>query len=344
LALVEPVDTVEAQRPDPRSVYLLQFGNGYRCSRCVVTGKKLHLLTSAGRYQGALVFAYPSAVRIAGRIRAFALQLPTPEYPPLRPLPFLAKPAALILPWEHSRRDLLFATKHLRFELSKEDEQRAREYLQATLHTELSPRTERRYRRPSTSQPHVNVLIYLTVLHMARYTDALRTSGARFSDAGRFSLQTLLKARQISDLLPIKRRARLPTPREIWERRRREFLEWPSLLSSQSLPLQAWEGRVLRLADDAALKGLEPPLAAGSWLLLEKAPVTPDTEGESTRSGWSRPIYVLRKGLEAICGYLQRDGDRLVLLTDREAKPANVPLHGEDLQRLNRVTGVAVPV
>src|SRR5580692_2575337 len=81
LALVEPVDTAEQLRPHPRSIYLLQFGNGYRCSRCVVTGGKLHLLTSERRYQGPQDFAYPGAVRIAGRIRTFALRLPSPEYP-----------------------------------------------------------------------------------------------------------------------------------------------------------------------------------------------------------------------------------------------------------------------
>ena len=37
MALVEPIDEEEAQQPNPRSVYLLQFANGYRFSplRCV---------------------------------------------------------------------------------------------------------------------------------------------------------------------------------------------------------------------------------------------------------------------------------------------------------------------
>ena len=37
-ALVEPIDQEEMQRPNPRTIYLLQFRNGYHCSRCVVTG------------------------------------------------------------------------------------------------------------------------------------------------------------------------------------------------------------------------------------------------------------------------------------------------------------------
>jgi len=41
MALVEPIDEEEARQPNPRSIYPLQFGNGYRCSRCVVTRGRL---------------------------------------------------------------------------------------------------------------------------------------------------------------------------------------------------------------------------------------------------------------------------------------------------------------
>jgi hypothetical protein len=344
LALVKPVETAEQLRPHPRSIYLLQFGNGYRCSRCVVTGGKLHLLTSERRYQGPQDFAYPGAVRIAGRIRTFALRLPSPEYPHRRTLPFSFGAADLTLPWEQARRDQLFASEHKRFVRLEAEERAVRERLKATLHTQLSARTERRYRYPSNSQPHVNVLLYLTVLHLARYTDALRASGVAYPEAGRFSLQTLLNAKELSDLLPFTRPARVPTPGEVWERHRREFLEWPSLLSLNLSELRLSEERVLRLADASALKGLEPPLAAGSWMLMERVDAIPDTQGERGRSGWSRPIYVLRKGLDAICGYLERDGDRFVLLTQREAQSSNVTFHQDDLALLNRVTGIAVPV
>ena len=46
IALVEPIGELEQQRPNPKAIYLLQFGNGYRCSRCVVTKGKLLLLAS----------------------------------------------------------------------------------------------------------------------------------------------------------------------------------------------------------------------------------------------------------------------------------------------------------
>jgi hypothetical protein len=87
VALVIPVGEAERRRPNPRAIYLLQFGNGYRCSRCVVSGGNLILLTSGRRYSGPQEFSYPQTVRIAGRVRMFAVGLPVPEYPSLRSLP-----------------------------------------------------------------------------------------------------------------------------------------------------------------------------------------------------------------------------------------------------------------
>jgi hypothetical protein len=46
IALVAPLSQDEVSRPNPRSIHLLQFGNGYRCNRCVVTRSKLLLLVS----------------------------------------------------------------------------------------------------------------------------------------------------------------------------------------------------------------------------------------------------------------------------------------------------------
>ena len=48
-------------RPNPRAIYLLQFSNGYRCSRCVVTGAKLLLLTSGRQYTGPQEFSIRNA-------------------------------------------------------------------------------------------------------------------------------------------------------------------------------------------------------------------------------------------------------------------------------------------
>lgn len=130
VALVLPVDEAERLRPNPRTIYLLQFGNGYRCSRCVVTRGKLLLLVSRRRYNGPQEFAYPQSVRIAGRIKMFALGLPVPDYPLLHTLPSLQQSAPLILPWEHSSMDRLFAAKHRRFRRSPKDLPRIREEME----------------------------------------------------------------------------------------------------------------------------------------------------------------------------------------------------------------------
>ncbi len=215
MALVEPIDRDEALHPNPRNIYLLQFGNGYRCSHCVATGRKLRLFTPRGTYLGREEFLYPGGVRIAGRIRMFALDLPVPEYRGLGQLPESQQGADLVLPWEHRSRDRLLATKHRRFRRSKEQEQLIRDVLKGELHAKLSGRSERRYRSPTPSEPHVNALIHLTVAHTARYTDALRTGGSLRSDRGRFSLESLLNARRIEDLLDRPRSAEPPTPAEV---------------------------------------------------------------------------------------------------------------------------------
>lgn len=170
LALVEPIGETEKALPNPRNIYLLQFANGYRCSHCVVTGDKLRLFSTRRMYLGREEFAYPGSVRLAGRIRMFALSLPLPEYPVPLSLPSGTRGADLILPWEHGTRDRLFLTKHRRFKKSIEEEVSAQEFLSERLHAKLSGRSERRYRRPTSSDPHVNALIHLALAHVARYT------------------------------------------------------------------------------------------------------------------------------------------------------------------------------
>ena len=110
------------------------------------------MFSSKGMYLGREEFLYPGAVRIAGRIRMFAVDLPVPEYPSLGLLPENLQGADLILPWEHPSRDRLLATKHKRFRRSKEQERSIHDVLKAELHAKLSGRTERRYRRPTESE------------------------------------------------------------------------------------------------------------------------------------------------------------------------------------------------
>jgi hypothetical protein len=343
MALVEPIDRDEASQPNPRRIYLMQFGNGYRCSHCVVTGNKLRLFSSGRAYLGREEFLYPGSVRIAGRIRMFAMNLPAPEYPSLRLLPRCQQGADLILPWEHRSRDRLLATGHRRFKRSKEQEHLTRNALAAELHANLSGRSERRYRSPTSSKPHVNALLHLTLVHYARYTDVLRAGGLLHSDKGRFSLESVLRARRIEDLLAQPRTSYSPTPNDIWEGLRRDWVEWPSLLSMKFPHLPQWDERIIRLAEGCNIGGLDPSIRPGSCVLLEKAATIPNRRSEVTKTGWSRPLYVLRKGMKHICGYLEREGNQYVLLSDA-AGEAKIAFRADELPSLSRVAGVAVPV
>jgi hypothetical protein len=343
MALVEPIEENEKLLPIPRAIYLLQFANGYRCSHCVVTRGKLRLFTTERSYFGREEFLYPGAVRIAGRIRMFALGLPVPDHLRLRPLPNIGRGAELILPWEQPTRDQLLATKRRRFMRSKEEKEFVQEVLQGELNARLSERSERRYRTATSPDPHVNALLHLTMAHVARYTDALRTGGSWFSDRGRFSLDTLLQATSLEDAVAADRHARLPTPVDVWEARRQEFGEWPPLLSIKFPELRRWDDRVVRVSQGSGIRDLEPTIGAGSWLLLEKVSSIPDIRRAEKQTGWSRPIYVLRRRLEIICGRLARDGNQFLLLGDA-AGEVKQRFGLDSLAQLSRVSGVAVPV
>ena len=344
VALVEPIEEEEGLRPNPRAIYLLQFGNGYRCSRCVVTRGKLLLLVSVRNYNGPQEFAYPGQVRIAGRIRVFALSLPLPDYSLLSSLPLSSQGAPLVLPWEHSSMDSLFAAKHLRFQRSRRDGPLVRAVLGDVFHTKLSGRTERRYRSFTLSQPHIDTLIQLTVMNVARYTDSLSAKRALPSDRGRFSLGTLLNAKHLADMPNEPLKTRIPTPANLWQDRRKEFVEWPTLLSAKFPQLRSWSGTVIRLAQGNAIRGIEPSLSPGSLMVLDKVSEIPDLESEAKKSGWSRPLYALRRGAKILCGHLDKDGNQFALLSNSPGTEPPVLFGPEELVQLSRVAGVAVPV
>ena len=339
---VEPITAEEQQRPNPRRIYFLQFGNGYRCSRCVVTRGKLLLIETAKNYHGPQQFLFPGAVRIAGRIRMFALSLPSLERPHLQSLPRFTAGAPLILPWEHSSMANLFATEHRRFKQSGED-LRVREALNDIFRDPLTSRTERRYRRPTTSQPHVNTLIQIALSNVTRYTDALRSQGVLASDRGRFSLEALLKAQTLDEVRQTHVRAEAAQPAATWEARRQEFPEWPPLLSLKFPRLQSCDDRVVRLSRALDMPGLEPPIAAGSLLLLEESAEQTRATGEQ-RNGWSRPLHAFRRGTDVFLGYLKRDDTRFALDCSASGGLPNCYLMREELPNVRLVSGIAVPV
>jgi len=216
------------------------------------------------------------------------------------------------------------------------------EVLNERLSAKLSGRSERRYRRPTPSDPHVNGLMHLALAHMARYTDALRISSSWHSDQLRLSLDSMLNASSLEETKVFQKSTRTPTPRNVWEARREEFGSWPPLLSMRFPKLSQWDDRIVRLAKGNDITDLDPSLAAGSLLLLENIAAPPDYQVEGAKIGWSRPIYVLERGVELICGYLERRGGDYAILSGTHGV-VRASFRSEDLANLNRAIGVAVP-
>jgi hypothetical protein len=101
---------------------------------------------------------------------------------------------------------------------------------------------------------------------------------------------------------------------------------------------------VIRIAEEVEIKGLEPRIRPGSWMLLEELPAVPDTRSDTSKYGWSRPLYALGQGLETVFGHLERDGSSFALLTASDVPPSRVMFHQSELSNLRRVCGVLVPV
>jgi hypothetical protein len=232
----------------------------------------------------------------------------------------------------------------MRFKRTKDKEQLVREAFRKVFGSSPSQRTERRYRAFTPSEPHVDSLIYFTVANFVRYTDALRTGGSLVTDTGHYSLETLLNARQWADVLAATPEVRLPQPVKAWEVYRSELVEWAPLLSVKFPELHLWSDRALRLANGSAIQGLDPAIAPGSWMFLERALAIPDVQNEQKKAGWSRPIYVLRRGFNIICGYLEKDGAGYALLSSVHGYGSKTTLAKDELKDLWRASCVFIPV
>jgi hypothetical protein len=79
-------------------------------------------------------------------------------------------------------------------------------------------------------------------------------------------------------------------------------------------------------------------------MFLEKAPAISDVQSEQRKTGWSRPIYVFRRGFNIICGYLERDGAKYALLSSVRGHGSKTTLAKDELKDLWRASCVLIPV
>jgi hypothetical protein len=153
----------------------------------------------------------------------------------------------------------------------------------------------------------------------------------------------LLNATSLEEATLARISAHLPTPIEVWDVWKKEFVELSLLLAVKFPQLHLWDNRIVRMAQGCSINGLDPSITPGSWLFLGTIPWLPDPQNDAKKTGWSRPIYVLRRGLKIFCGYLERDGNQYALLSNLRQEPKAV-FRAEDFSELNNVAGVVVPV
>jgi hypothetical protein len=310
---VEPISPEEQASPDADAMYCLQFDNGYRCSRCAVSKNKLVLLPHNGTYAGPYEFLYPHEVRIAGRVRGFAIGLPPRQVRwPEMPRPYTSGP--LLLPWEHSSFHGLLRAKRMRFGLTESDLDRANEIFEGLLGVTISRRTLRRYEGGRDGLPHTGVLLALTVFHAARFRDVLGSLRLWKDEADRYSLTTWLKTQRLEDLPSMLRSATVPQPYESWQMFLSEWGEWPALLSMALPRMEQLQHRLLRIRSSDVFNGLSPLIRPGAVALLEELEHLPISQGDNKKQDWDRPIYAIRHNRDVLCGYVENDGKRLTLI------------------------------
>jgi hypothetical protein len=332
-AVVQSIEDAERWNPISDGVYLLQFPNGYQCSRCRLVDRRLHLSTGE-------TFLYPGMVRIVGRVRAYATVLPLTSPSAERRLCEYDGNADLVLPCEHRSLGKLFATEYRRIVRTEAEQFQIQDKLEAILPSKLSERTRRRYRSETDSEPHVDTLIQMCLENYVRYYDVLRVGGYVFHAASRFSLESMLLAKHFGDLEAVRPEALLPQPVETWNARRSEFLEYGALFAINFPTLSSRQDRVLRIGNDAGFYAGETYLNAGSWLLLEE----PNVPGGVTEFERSPALYVMPREFDFVFGSLEHDGDNFALVDASGGTESRYTFGLGEVSRLRRVRGAVIPV
>jgi hypothetical protein len=343
VASVEPISSAERASPDADAMYCIQFRNGYRCSRCVIEGNKLILLPDNGTYVGPYEFLYPQEARITGRVRGFAVSLP-PQQIRWPEIPRSSTSGPLVLPWEHSSFHDLLRAKRMRFGLTGGDLDRANEIFDSVLGVTISRRTLRRYEGGSDGMPHTNLLLALTLFHAARFCDVLESLRLWKDETARYSLTTWLRAKALSDLPSMLRAATVPEPYDRWKVVLSEWGEWPSLLSMAFPRMEQLQHRLLRINRNDIFNGLDPLIRPGAVALLEELEQPPNSQGDSKKQAWERPIYAIRYKSDVLCGYVENDGKRLTLIPHPKSSARRVSFLHHQIIVAGRFMAIASPL
>lgn len=340
---IEPVSLAEQSNPDPDGIYCLQFGNGYKCCRCLASQNKLILIPRSSHYVGQHEFLYPQEVRIVGRARGFAAQLPLVLSDKTEEAE-VSRSAPLILPWEQPSLATLLQTERLRFGLKEQMLDQANQILESRVGATLSRRTLRRYAYEARLVPHTDTLLALTLFHSVRISDVLRSLRFWQDESRLYSLASLLKTRSLVELPVHHGAAAAPEPRMRWRELLNDWGEWPTLLSLAIPQMEQYQHRLLRIYRNPIFDGLDPLLRVGSVALLEELHQIPKTQDDREKRGWNRPMYAIRRGEEVFCGYCENDGMRITLIPHPRSSARRVSFLHHQITILGKLAGIASPL
>jgi len=340
---VEPISDHLQRWDDPFSMYFLQFKNGYRCSRCVVSDGKLTLLPYSHRYFGRHEFLYPHEVRIVGQIRGFVASFPPSTFTPVESRRAPSK-TPLIFPWEQPSLNALLRTESLRLGLDRQKVERANEVLKSLLDITVSERTLRRYHHGAETNPSAGVLVALCLIHSVRFSDVLRLVGLLRDESEYFSLSTWLRAATMDELRSVLHDAITPTPSDAWDYLMREWGAWPTLISIIIPGLRKLENRILRIEQDKLFPGLPPSIRPGTFALIDELGDLPDTGADRDKDEWGRPIYALQHKQDILCGYLDRDEEHFTLIPHPRSRARRISFLRRQVEIIGRLIVVASPL
>ncbi len=205
----------------------------------------------------------------------------------------------------------------------------------------LSSRTLRRHENDGGRLPRTAILLAMTALLSLRISDVLRLLLPRNQGRQGFSLDTLMGSKKTDELPRSFDPPPSPEPATQWQELLEEWKEWPSMISMTFPDLAAQRENFLRLHHDRRFRGLIPLLRSGSVVVVDDQDVSPPRDGAMEHEGWNRPIYVLRHGGEAFCGYLELTETHLVLQPHPLAGVPRLLLPRIRAQIIGRVIAVA---